>query len=79
MDSAKEIMQKAKAYAGGKDVDIRMVRTRASVNSAVFGGIAGIMLGYYKKGNIYLYGLVGIFAGGIIGTLLLQENEDEKS
>lgn len=42
---------------------------------AVVGGIAGFLAGYYFKGNLVIYTVIGIVGGGYIGYKVAEESQ----
>jgi hypothetical protein len=52
------------------------IKTITRTAKGSFAGlVGGLMAGWYYKGNLYVYGLVGTLVGGAINYYLFQENQ----
>lgn len=57
----KDMADKAKGYTTG----------------AIVGGIGGFLAGYYFKGNLVVYTVIGIVAGGYIGYKVAEDSQEK--
>lgn len=67
-----DFLAQAKDIASKDKREILMITTRASVNGAVTGLVLGLMIGYWKKKNIYVAGLVGAVIGGVSTSIIVN-------
>jgi hypothetical protein len=73
MDENKDILQEVKDIVNKDKRDILMLTTQASINGAVTGLILGLMIGYYKKQNVYVSGLIGAVVGGVATGIIVRK------
>jgi hypothetical protein len=73
MDENKDILQEVKDIVNKDKRDILMLTTQASINGAVTGLILGLMIGYYKKQNVYVSGLIGAVVGGVATGIIIRK------
>ena len=73
MDENKDILQEVKDIVNKDKRDILMLTTQASINGAVTGLILGLMIGYYKKQNIYVSGLIGAIVVGVGTGIIVRK------
>ena len=66
LEEAKEIVNKDKQ-------ELFMNTSKASVNGAITGLVIGLMVGYYKKYNIYASGLTGAILGGVATAIIVNK------
>jgi len=66
LEEAKNIVDKDKR-------ELFMHTSKASINGAVTGLVIGLMLGYYKKMNIYVSGLTGAVIGGVATSVIVNK------
>ena len=68
-----DYLQEVKDIVSKDKRDILMLTTKASINGAVTGLILGIMIGYYKKQNVYVSGLIGAVVGGVATGIIVRK------
>jgi hypothetical protein len=73
MDKNTDYLQEVKDIVNKDKRDILMLTTKASINGAVTGLILGLMIGYYKKQNIYVSGLIGAVVGGVATGIIVRK------
>lgn len=73
MTDNKNYMAEVKNIVDKDKRAVLMMTTEASVNGAVMGLFLGMMVGYYKKHNIYLCGLIGAVSGAVLTGVLIHK------
>ena len=73
MDKNTDYLQEVKDIVNKDKRDILMLTTKASINGAVTGLILGLMIGYYKKQNVYVSGLIGAVVGGVATGIIIRK------
>jgi high-affinity Fe2+/Pb2+ permease len=68
-----DYLQEVKDIVSKDKRDILMLTTKASINGAVTGLILGLMIGYYKKQNVYVSGLIGAVVGGVATGIIVRK------
>ena len=68
-----DYLQEVKDIVSKDKRDILMLTTKASINGAVTGLILGLMIGYYKKQNVYVAGLIGAVIGGVATGIIVRK------
>jgi hypothetical protein len=66
-----EILAKVDAVKSGE----RSPRARGTVASAIIGGLAGLMIGYSKKWNLFYSILGGAVTGTIVGAVFIPKSK----
>ena len=61
-------LEEAKTIVDKDKRDLFMHTSKASINGAITGLVIGLMVGFYKKYNIYASGLTGAIVGGADDT-----------
>jgi hypothetical protein len=74
MDKNTDYLQEVKDIVNKDKRDILMLTTKASINGAVTGLILGLMIGYYKKQNVYVSGLIGAVVGGVATGIIVRKS-----
>lgn len=69
----KDYLAEVKSITSKDKSEILLETTRASANGAIAGLFIGLMVGYYKKYNIYKSGLVGALIGGLTTAVLISK------
>jgi hypothetical protein len=69
----KDYLEEAKNIVDKDKRELFMETTKASINGAVTGLVIGLMLGYYKKMNIYVSGLTGAVIGGVATSIIVNK------
>jgi predicted branched-subunit amino acid permease len=69
----KDYLAEAKSIANKDKRDILLETTKASTNGAITGLFIGLMVGYYKKYNIYKSALFGAVIGGVATAVLISK------
>lgn len=73
MDKETDYLQEVKDIVSKDKRDILMLTTKASINGAVTGLVLGLMIGYYKKQNIYVSGLIGAIVVGVGTGIIVRK------
>ena len=73
MEEEKDYLQEVKDIVSKDKREILLLTTKASVNGAVTGLVVGMMFGFYKQKNIYVFGLVGAVLGGVATALIVNK------
>jgi uncharacterized protein YcfJ len=50
-------------------------KAKGYTTGAIVGGIGGFLAGYYFKGSLVVYTVIGIVAGGYIGYKVTEDNQ----
>lgn len=72
-DKIKENLKELKNDTYGKNM---ADKAKGYTTGAIVGGIGGFLAGYYFKGNLAIYTVIGIVAGGYIGYKVAEDNQE---
>jgi hypothetical protein len=69
----KDYLEEAKNIVDKDKRELLMQTSKASMNGAITGLVIGLMVGYYKKYNIYASGLTGAIVGGVATAMIVNK------
>jgi uncharacterized membrane protein len=69
----KDYLSEVKSITSKDSRDVLLDTIKSSTNGAVTGLFIGLMVGYYKKYNIYKSALVGAVVGGATMAVLISK------
>jgi hypothetical protein len=73
MDTAEEMLQKFAAIRSKKPLDVTSEKNQATLTGAMIGFGGGAFLGYARKQNMLVLGLVGAIVGAVVSRIFTPQ------
>jgi uncharacterized protein YcfJ len=54
-----------------------MDKAKQTIKGSAMGAVVGLMYGWYNKKNVYVYGVLGAVAGGLINYMVIGYKKEK--